>query len=612
MCRKNLVFWYCTLFLLVAMSSKTQQNFTGNEEKNDHLTIQYEIDGDSTTNYGDEIKIRLFDLYEKTTNNTQYEDVQYKSRTVSTSNDRENDDWKQFIFIQEFYENLMRIEDKNNSMINMSHKFGNFSKDNNTSCIIPDETSYNIICIQLCCPLGYRLNEDECILEKNKYIFPNVYEYMNDSLQTINKTVDELFQLAVYDPCQDQHFMLYDDEYMFFANGSLYLSTIKIFANSTSYCLAMHEDKYEVTICLESLKSCILESFYIEYDIYNYVENHETLRVNYYIVSILLLMSIFVVYSILPELRNEHGFMLRNYSGALSVAYITDFIPILIEAYHIHPSACFIVAFLKYFFFFTTFFWLNIMSFDMWWTFKGFSSLQRNVKQRKRKKLVFYSIFAWSLSFILAIISFMMDITSNMNLYFVIEDCEFTEMVVFTPYYYGFQSICIISSICLSISTALKISRYENETGNRLANSESRKYNDNKKWSNLYLKLFILLFILMGIKWSMMTIMWLYKYLSLSEQLLIFKYANYFINVIVLTDIMQNVCTFIVFVLKKKIMRMLLKRFGCGFRCAINATSPSTESTYTITLEEMPMQKKMSSCEQRICYEKDSSCETKL
>jgi len=53
----------------------------------------------------------------------------------------------------------------------------------------------------------------------------------------------------------------------------------------------------------------------------------------------------------------------------------------------------------------------------------------------------------------------------------------------FLLYYYGIKSICIISSICLSISTAVKIARYEKETGLRLTDSESKRYNDNKKWS---------------------------------------------------------------------------------------------------------------------------------
>ncbi|EFN68080.1 hypothetical protein EAG_15448 [Camponotus floridanus] len=49
-------------------------------------------------------------------------------------------------------------------------------------------------------------------------------------------------------------------------------------------------------------------------------------------------------------------------------------------------------------------------------------------------------------------------------------------------YFYGPVSICVISSICLSIYTALKIVRYEKDTARHLRDSESRFYNDNKRW----------------------------------------------------------------------------------------------------------------------------------
>lgn len=75
MCGKNLMFWYCALFLLAASLSKSQQNFTDNEKKNDNLTVRYDINAYSTTNYRDKMKTPRYDLYEKSNNDTQYEDM---------------------------------------------------------------------------------------------------------------------------------------------------------------------------------------------------------------------------------------------------------------------------------------------------------------------------------------------------------------------------------------------------------------------------------------------------------------------------------------------------------------------------------------------------------
>ncbi|KAL6420595.1 hypothetical protein ACFW04_014642 [Cataglyphis niger] len=146
---------------------------------------------------------------------------------------------------------------------------------------------------------------------------------------------------------------------------------------------------------------------------------------------------------------------------------------------------------------------------------------------------------------------------------------------------------------------------YEYKTCNHLmTDSKSKRYNDNKKWFNLYLKLFILQFIVMGIKWSR-----LFCFPNNSGLPYCVLYA---IN---LVGVMSNLCIFIIFVWNKNIKRMLLKQFGCGFflndQYATNATSLSI-STCTITSREMRTQKKMSSCGQKIYHETDSFGGTKF
>ncbi|XP_070163174.1 G-protein coupled receptor Mth2-like [Polyergus mexicanus] len=602
MCEKNFTFWYCSFLLLVASSSKSQEKSTSNEEKNDNLTIRYELDVNSTTNYGDEMKTLRYNLYEKCTNNTQYDDsTQYESRITFTNNDYENDDAIQYKL--DMHSVQKHVDDKQipmepcTNLTNANHK-NNFTSLEIYGNLMSKDKCCNITCIQLCCPLGDRLVDDKCVPEKNKYFFPYVYGYVNDSLQSENKRVDELFQLVVYDPCQNEDRYLHPDghqyDYMFFANGSLYLSYYEIFAKS--YCLAVVSgNEYEVTICSE-----------ISDKIVNMINGGNIIYVIFHLMSIPFLVSIFLVYSILPELRNTHGFFLRNYSGALSIAYTIRIVTFLIKADDIHYSVCISIAICNYLCYLASFFWLNVMSLDMWWTFREFCSLQRNVRQRNKRKLVFYTIFAWGLPLTFAIISVIMDFVSEylpeiLRPRFVTGNCWFAEKGTFALYYYGFKSICIISSICLSISTTLKIAHYEKETGNCLTDSESKRYNDNKKWFNLYLKLFIVQFIVMGIKWSVTTASWLYGNII----------SNYIAYIINLMDIIQNLCTFVIFVWKKKIKQLLLKRFGCGLfpedRYARNTIASTTSTTCIATSEVIPMQENRSSCEQENCHAKNSS-----
>jgi len=206
--------------------------------------------------------------------------------------------------------------------------------------IVPYEMCNNITCIPLCCPLGDRLIDDKCILRKNKIrtsFFPNVYEDLNDSLQNENrKRVNELFHLAVYDPCQKKHHLRLKYKYIFFTNGSLYLPSNYIFIEPTSYCLATMQNKFDVIICSKTMKKIIYEDSEQrrrrtrrQINPLPLLPSPLLLRL-LRIVSVLLLMGIFLVYSILPELRNTHSFLLRIYIGWTIAGHIIKFVMNLI------------------------------------------------------------------------------------------------------------------------------------------------------------------------------------------------------------------------------------------------------------------------------------------
>ncbi|XP_029166210.1 G-protein coupled receptor Mth2-like [Nylanderia fulva] len=492
----------------------------------------------------------------------------------------------------------------------MSNKvFEDFNKYNNESNVIPYEMCHNNTCILLCCPLGYsmRLNDNKCIPQEIKYVFPNVYEYINNSIQNKNKRVDEFFQLAVHDSCLETLRVMVDEghehDYKIFTNGSIYLSYYKTLFKSTSYCLGVfleRGNKFEVSFCSEILDEVIknamdtpeVRSVFRAFKIYAGSQ----------IVCILFLFAIFLVYSILPELRHVHGFLLRNYSAVATIATIVNIAKVMHFKTEIPYPVCITLAFLEYFFLMSGFFWLSAMSFNIWWTFRSFCSLQENIRQSEKKKLMYYVIFAYGGPFILAIVCvIVIDFVSeylpiNLRPEFKLGNCWYfgERKEAFVLYFYGMKSVCIISTICLFISTVLKVRRYEKDTGFCLTDSKSERYNDYKKWFNLYMKLFIVMFIAMGINWIVLTMSWLFEKLI----------TYYLFYVTALLDVVQSFCIFIIFVWNKKIKLMLLKRFG--FK-----TNVSNIEHLTIT-SEVSMQEKRSSSAQENYYTKDLSVGIKL
>ncbi|XP_029168405.1 uncharacterized protein LOC114938587 [Nylanderia fulva] len=355
----------CSVLLFVISLSKSQQNST-NED--DNLTIRYEINTGSTTNFDDEIITLRHDLYKNLMNNTQNDEMQHE---FHMNNKREDND---FIQHKRYKHSMQNKDDEQKSMKSntnstyVNHKrnftaeqvhenviekndsmsfevFKNSSKDANKTIIVPNEMCHNDTCIRLCCSLGDRLVNGNCIPEGIEYIFPNVYT--NDSTQS-EKRVNVLFELAIYDSCQEGHVLHSKDihDYKIFINGSIYLTFDKIFVESTSYCLAVVDgNEFEVTICSKTYDKFKKITTNNETNkIMNTITNEDIIEMSADIVSILLLGSVFLVYSILPELRNKHDFMLRNYSGALTVAYGIDFVNIMIKSDDIQYVVCVIIG----------------------------------------------------------------------------------------------------------------------------------------------------------------------------------------------------------------------------------------------------------------------------
>lgn len=210
-------------------------------------------------------------------------------------------------------------------------------------------------------------------------------------------------------------------------------------------------------------------------------------------------------------------------------------------------------AFIIHFSFLASFFWLNVMCFDIWWTFGGFRSLHGSVKQRERKKFLIYSIYAWGCAAILTGICAIMDFLPKIPNYLIKPDfgkmnCWFTRDEAKAIYFYGPMGITVLCNICLFISTALKIRQHGKDTAQHLRGIDSRRHDDNKQWFNLYLKLFIV----MGINWSMEIISWLCN-----------NTPTYLWYLTDFTNTLQGVIIFIIFVWKDKVKRLLLRRFGC-------------------------------------------------
>ncbi|XP_029157133.1 G-protein coupled receptor Mth2-like isoform X2 [Nylanderia fulva] len=553
MYEKNHVFWYCA-FLLVASSS---QDLT-----NDNKDIQYDdMQNESSTmsNYwqNDNLKLRN-ELTTQFIENHWNENLLLMQSQQSTHAIEIND--KKNFTTQEIHENGMKIEDENSSMPHDILK--NFNT-NNKNNFVPLEMCGNIICIQLCCPIGKHLINGNCIAEENEYIFSNLNRYINNLLQNKNERMDGLFYWTIREPYDETEFinlghLNYNETwYTIFANGTLFFSYTNVSIESTNYCLsALDQNNFDTSIRSKALKKAYRDLLDHDSDKARELLNIHIIILILRLVSMLFMLITFLIYSILPELRNIHGFILRNYCALMFVAYMADMMNNEVSGLYVEYPMCITIALACYFCYLATCFWLTVMSFDMWWTFRDFNSLQRSGKQQERKKMILYSLYAWGSSFICTIICVIINFIPNVSEYLI-------------PPKLG---------IFICWFNALKITRYEKDTAQHMKDSESRLYHKNKKWFKLYFKLFVIVFIMVGVTWIMAILFWQFSgSIKRWHQFLIYS-----------MDMMQSFGIFIIFVCKKSIKQLLLKQFDCQncnvFPKTRRLTSITEQNTSTTTL----------------------------
>ncbi|XP_049788514.1 G-protein coupled receptor Mth2-like isoform X2 [Schistocerca nitens] len=279
------------------------------------------------------------------------------------------------------------------------------------------------------------------------------------------------------------------------------------------------------------------------------------------------LLATAVTYAVLPQLWTLHGRTVASHASSMFVAYLLLSVTQILSDV-ISDSACVACAFIIYFSFLASFFWLNVMCFDIFWTFSGFRSLRGTAREREHKKFIIYSIYSWGCPLILLSVTLVMQFHNDipdglLRPQFGVKRCWFPDDITILAYFYGPVGVLVLCNIILFILTAIRIAQLKRETA-MLKGTDSRRHDDdNRQRFNLYLKLFLV----MGVNWSMEVISGLVGG------------PEYVWYVTDICNTLQGVLIFVIFVWKDRIRRMLMEKF-CPKR-ASTKLSKSTVVTYS-------------------------------
>ncbi|CAH1123099.1 unnamed protein product [Ceutorhynchus assimilis] len=271
------------------------------------------------------------------------------------------------------------------------------------------------------------------------------------------------------------------------------------------------------------------------------------------IISMPFLLATFLVYAILPD-RNLHQRALMFYVLTLLISYMLLVTINLSE--NINRPWCEIFGYLTLYFFMVSFFWMNVICFDIWYTFSGGRGFVGSKRTSERKRLLLYSLYAFGVPLLVALLvlllqSKVLSESSEHNPGIGINKCFLGDGWPNLWYFYLEAGLLVLMNIIFFTLTALKIRQVKKETSMLKHNDSQRhSYEKDKQKFNLYVKLLFA----MGVNWSMEVISWLVNWRT-GNNIQYIWWATDFFNAV------YGVFIFFMFVFKKKIWKLLQRRY---------------------------------------------------
>ncbi|XP_063236340.1 G-protein coupled receptor Mth2-like [Bacillus rossius redtenbacheri] len=266
------------------------------------------------------------------------------------------------------------------------------------------------------------------------------------------------------------------------------------------------------------------------------------------------LLATLATYALLPPLLNLHGKTLVCHVASLLAAYVCLSTTHLGQEAFYRTGWCVAVAYMMIFSFMAAFSWLNVMCFDIWWTFSAVRCLTQGSRQRReRRRFLWYSAYSWSLATLVALLSFAGDSAGDLlpqQIRPLIGDdtCFYSHRTHSQKVFFELPvAVLTVANIVFFLLTARNCYKVKAEL-QRLQSKEGergkRRFEANRNKMITTAKLFVV----MGVTWV----------LEFTASLC--STGNKFWIPADIANSLQGVFIFCIFVLKRKVLRSLGQR----------------------------------------------------
>nr|XP_049694259.1 probable G-protein coupled receptor Mth-like 3 isoform X6 [Helicoverpa armigera] len=397
-------------------------------------------------------------------------------------------------------------------------------------------------CFHKCCPLGSVTYMRNCTeMPEKDLVLSGLDTYYKNKFQ---KTVDanKTFDFMYYKPCVKVY--MEDNKWYIQEDGKLYVEIPNNIPNAIIY----EPDKYCIDTFLDEEGKGVLNALICFAS--KPEQNNYALSSSCMLISCFFILLTVAVYAWIPELRNLHGMVLMAYLLSFFVGFLfLATMQILIMTNEITENICLVLTFIVYYSLLSAFFWLNVMCYDIWWTFSGKRAHGRSGTQHKR--FVFYALYAFgvptALTALLATLEFSESLPVQHPLLPMIrlQGCFLYGNSKLLYLYGPIVALCVANMTFFAL-TAFKIAKIKRET-QVLQGRESSTHDQARKDTQRF-TLYIKLFTVMGINWILEVVSSFYP-----DADVFWQFSDAY-------NVLVGLIIFIIFVCKKKTWKMIKKR----------------------------------------------------
>ncbi|XP_047041290.1 G-protein coupled receptor Mth2-like isoform X2 [Helicoverpa zea] len=443
-------------------------------------------------------------------------------------------------------------------------------------------------CAQKCCPFGQGYQHDKihpnlgkCVPASQPFEVPVYKQRHTNKIEGFNATkkihlligiagcAAELDEARVYSPGMSDLIGMQRD-------GKLYVEIPNNIPNAIIY----EPDKYCIDTFLDEEGKGVLNALICFAS--KPEQNNYALSSSCMLISCFFILLTVAVYAWIPELRNLHGMVLMAYLLSFFVGFLfLATMQILIMTQEITENICLVLTFIVYFSLLSAFFWLNVMCYDIWWTFSGKRAHGRSGTQHKR--FVFYALYAFgvptALTALLATLEFSESLPVQHPLLPMIrlQGCFLYGNSKLLYLYGPIVALCVANMTFFAL-TAFKIAKIKRET-QVLQGRESSTHDQARKDTQRF-TLYIKLFTVMGINWILEVVSSFYP-----DADVFWQFSDAY-------NVLVGLIIFIIFVCKKKTWKMIKKRYAQmrGDQLSRSQTTNSYSTrTHSASRDDLPM-----------------------